>query len=68
MTRVYQVPDISCDHCKRAIEAEVAQVPGVSAVEVMVATRTVHVEGPADDTAVRSAIEGAGYGIARLSQ
>ncbi len=61
--RRYQVPDISCDHCKHAIEAAVSALPGVSSVEVTVATKTVQVEGSSSDDAVRAAIGAAGYGI-----
>jgi copper chaperone CopZ len=57
------VPDISCDHCKAAIEGEVGQVPGVTLVEVDVASKAVRVEGTADDGAVRAAIEAAGYDV-----
>ena len=57
------VPDISCDHCKAAIEGEVEQVPGVTLVEVDVASKAVRVEGTADDVAVRAAIEAAGYDV-----
>ena len=39
------VPDISCDHCVRAITGEVSQVPGVRAVDVRIATKTVTVTG-----------------------
>jgi len=63
-TRVYAVPDISCDHCKHAIEQEVATVTGVDVVEVDVPSRTVRVEGTAPDEAVREAIGAAGYEIA----
>jgi copper chaperone len=56
--RTYSVPGISCDHCKAAIEAEVATVPGVSAVEVDVDAKTVSVDGdPADE---------AGYEVASV--
>jgi copper chaperone len=63
-TRTYAVPDISCDHCKRAIEGEVGQVAEVTRVEVDVAARTVTVDGAASDDAVRAAIDEAGYEIA----
>jgi copper chaperone len=63
-TRTYSVPDISCDHCKRAIEGEVGQLAEVTTVEVDVATRTVTVDGAASDDAVRAAIDEAGYEIA----
>lgn len=63
-TTTYSVPDISCDHCKHAIETEVSQVDHVSSVDVDVATRTVTVDGTAGDTDIRAAIEEAGYDIA----
>lgn len=60
----YSVPGVSCDHCKHAIETEVAKVAGVAAVVVDVAAKTVAVDGTADDAAVRAAIDEAGYDIA----
>ncbi len=59
----YSVPAISCDHCKNAIESEVATVSGVASVNVDVAAKTVTVEG-GDDTAIREAIDEAGYEVA----
>jgi copper chaperone len=63
-SQVYDVPDISCDHCKHAIEGEVRRVAGVTAVEVDVASKTVAVEGNASGEAVRDAIAAAGYDVA----
>jgi copper chaperone CopZ len=60
-TRSYSVPRISCDHCKHAIEGEVAEVDGVESVLVTVADKTVLVEGQATDEAIRAAIDEAGY-------
>ena len=55
------VPDMSCDHCVRAITAEVSQVTGVEDVDVQLATKTVKVSGSASENAVRAAISEAGY-------
>jgi copper chaperone len=66
-TRTYAVPGISCDHCKHAIEGEVAKVAGVDRVEVDVPTKAVLVEGGAADDAVRAAIDEAGYEVASVS-
>lgn len=63
MDVTYAVPDISCDHCKQAIEGEVSTVAGVQSVTVDVAGRTVHVRGDATDADVRAAIEEAGYEV-----
>ncbi|MCU0307981.1 MAG: cation transporter [Thermoleophilia bacterium] len=63
-TLTFDVPEISCGHCKSAIESEVAGVPGVARVEVDIEGRTVRVEGSADAGAVVAAIEEAGYDVA----
>jgi copper chaperone CopZ len=61
----YAVPDVSCGHCRAAIEAEVSQVAGVSAVEVDLEAKRVDVRGEAlDDAAVRAAIDEAGFDVA----
>lgn len=60
---LYSVPDVSCDHCKSAIESEVAKVDGVDTVEVDIAAKSVRVVG-GDDAAIRAAIDDAGYDIA----
>ena len=62
-TRTYAVPAISCDHCKHAIETEVGAVAGVASVDVDVPARVVTVAG-GDDSAIRDAIDTAGYDIA----
>ena len=66
MERTYDVPGISCEHCKRAIEEEVHEVDGVDVVEVDVDGKRVHVVG-GDDGEIRAAIEEAGYEVAGLA-
>jgi copper ion binding protein len=62
-TRTYSVPSITCEHCKKAIETEVAKLFDVSSVGVDVPAKTVTVEGEASDEEIRSAIEEAGYDV-----
>jgi copper chaperone len=62
-TRTYTVPDISCDHCKRAIEDHVTPLAGVETVTVDVDTKIVTVAG-GDAAAIEAAIVDAGYTIA----
>jgi copper chaperone len=57
----YVVPEISCGHCKAAIEGGVSQVPGVARVEVDIDTKRVVVEGDPSEDAVVAAIVEAGY-------
>ena len=64
-TRTYTVPDISCDHCKHAIETGVSQVHGVDSVAVDVNAKTVTISGePLDESAIIAAIDDAGYEVA----
>ncbi len=62
-TRVYLVPDISCEHCRTTIEDHVGPVEGVSAVDVDIEAKTVTVTG-GDAAAITAAIDTAGYDIA----
>jgi copper chaperone len=63
---VLNVPDVSCSHCKAAIESAVSGLAGVASVEVEVATKSVAVdlEAAGDLGAVRAAIEDEGYTVA----
>ncbi|MBC8363430.1 MAG: heavy-metal-associated domain-containing protein [Actinobacteria bacterium] len=63
-TRVFHVPDISCDHCKRAIEEALDGLPDIDSAVVTVDLRDVAVDGSASDEAVIAAISEAGYEVA----
>jgi copper chaperone len=63
-TRTYNVPDVSCGHCKSAIEGEVGGLSDVASVNVDIDAKTVTVEGDASDEAIHAAIEEAGYEVA----
>jgi copper chaperone len=58
----YEVPGVHCEHCERAIVAEVGSVPGVVAVAVDLHAKVVSVRGEdVDDDEIRAAIAEAGY-------
>jgi len=59
----YSVAGMTCDHCVRAVEAEVGKVPGVASVAVNLdgGRVTVYSDEPVDPDAVRAAVEEAGY-------
>ena len=61
-SRTYTVPDISCDHCKRAIEDHLSPLDGVETVTVDIDAKTVTVTGGNPDS-IETAIEDAGYVI-----
>jgi copper chaperone len=61
-TVTYSVPAMHCGHCERAVKEELDAVPGVSDVDVDLETKLVKVTGESlDDSALRAAIEEAGY-------
>ena len=61
-TVTYSVPAIHCAHCAMSIREEVSEVEGVEDVAVDLDTKLVTVSGQElDDTALRAAIEEAGY-------
>ena len=61
-TVTYSVPAIHCAHCAMSIREEVSEVEGVEDVAVDIDTKLVTVSGhELDDTALRAAIEEAGY-------
>jgi copper chaperone CopZ len=59
---VYSVPGLHCVHCERAVKDELGAVAGVESVDVDLETKLVAVSGrDLDDTALRAAIDEAGY-------
>jgi copper chaperone len=61
----YSVPAIHCDHCAMSIREEASEVVGVEEVDVDLETKVVTIRGrELDDTALRAAIEEAGYDAA----
>src|ERR1700740_3776360 len=65
-TRFFAVTGMSCEHCARAVRAEIGKLPGVTDVDVDVAAGKVQITGEQvpGDAALREAIEEAGYEFA----
>ncbi len=64
-TRDYTVQGMTCSHCVLSVREEVSEVPGVSAVDVDLASGRVTVTGrDVSDDAVRDAVADAGYEVA----
>lgn len=61
----YVVDGMTCDHCRTAVIGEVSAVPGVTAVDVDLATGRLVVHGDADVAAVTAAVVEAGYAVRR---
>ena len=64
-TREYTVQGMTCAHCVLSVREEVSEVPGVSAVDVDLASGRVTVIGDdVGEQAVRAAVADAGYEVA----
>ena len=65
-TASYTVTGMTCGHCVSAVTQEVSDLPGVTDVQVDLATGglTVTSDTPVDDTAIQAAVEEAGYSVA----
>jgi copper chaperone len=66
METTFTVRGMTCDHCVRAVTAELTAVPGVTGVTIDLATGVVDVtsDAPLPDEAVRAAVDEAGYEVA----
>jgi copper chaperone len=63
--KTYSVPGVHCDHCKAAVTRELEAVAGVESVDVDLDSKLVTVSGSGlDDSALRAAIDEAGYEVA----
>ena len=61
-TVTYSVPAIHCAHCAMSIREEISEVEGVEVIDIDLDSKLVTVSGDElDDTALRAAIEEAGY-------
>lgn len=61
-TFAYNVPGMTCDHCTKAVSAELTSVAGVETVDVDLGSKLVTVSGRGlDDATLRAAIQEAGY-------
>ena len=62
-TQNYTVTGMTCAHCVASVTEEVQEIPGVEDVVVVLETGglTVTSAEPVDDSAVKTAVEDAGY-------
>jgi len=62
---VITVNGMTCGHCVSAVQKEIGSLPGVTGVEVELDTGTVRItaDPPPDATALRAAVDAAGYEI-----
>jgi copper chaperone len=65
-TRSIAVTGMTCDHCANAVRAEISKLPGITGVDVDIATGAVRITGDPlpGDASLREAVEEAGYEFA----
>jgi copper chaperone len=65
-TQTWTVTGMTCEHCVASVTEEVAALPGVRVVDVVLGngTLTVGADIPLADDEVRRAVEEAGYALA----
>ncbi len=59
--RRFSVPEMSCGHCKAAIEKAVSRADSAARVAVDLEKRTVEIDSTLDDAALLAAIRAEGY-------
>jgi copper chaperone len=64
--RSYTVTGMTCHHCVASVTEEIHEISGVEQVEVSLDTGALTVTSaePVDDSAVKAAVEAAGYRLA----
>ena len=60
-TTVYCVEGMHCSHCKAAVETAVGKLNGITTAEANPSTNTLTVTGSAPESAIRTAVEQAGF-------
>ncbi|HEY5858170.1 MAG TPA: heavy-metal-associated domain-containing protein [Aldersonia sp.] len=65
-TANYTVTGMTCNHCVVSVTEEVGDVPGVTDVDVDLATGRLSVtsDAPIDEARIRAAVADAGYAVA----
>ncbi|MFY1659107.1 heavy-metal-associated domain-containing protein [Micromonospora sp. WMMD1274] len=65
METTYQVSGMTCGHCVNSVSTELSALPGVTDVQVDLASGRVTVtsQDPLDADAVRAAVDEAGYDL-----
>jgi copper chaperone len=65
-SQTYTVTGMTCGHCAASVAEEISEIDGVEKVDVVVETGAVTVTSaePLDESAVRAAVEEAGYALA----
>ena len=59
--KIFKVPDMECEHCKKTIDSEIRKLSGIENVNIDLKTKEVEVIGDVPEEEIISAIKNAGY-------
>jgi copper chaperone CopZ len=65
---VLSVPDVSCEHCVRAIDGALSTLSGVEAVSTDIPTKSIHLRYEPNQISmeqIEAALDDAGYTVAK---
>jgi copper chaperone len=65
---VLSVPDVSCEHCIRAVDSALSPLPGVESVQTDLDSKTVRLRYDPTQTpmtTIEAALDDAGYTVAK---
>ncbi|MFW5770007.1 MAG: heavy-metal-associated domain-containing protein [Spirochaetota bacterium] len=65
MQYTFNVPDMTCNHCKMRIEKAVSSLNHLESVNIDLDKKLVIVEGDAPEKDIRQAIEDSGYPVSK---
>lgn len=63
MGKIFNVPDMTCQHCVRTLKEAIGKLDGVKDVRVDLKTKKIEVDGSVSESEVISAIRKAGYSV-----
>jgi copper chaperone len=63
METVFEIEGMSCEHCVKAVQAALKNVPGVKETRVEVGKAVVVSDGPISRDAVSNAVADEGYSV-----
>lgn len=66
MKKKLLVEGMSCGHCVKHVKEALLEVKGIKSAEVELATKSAVIDGEAEDSAIKCAVEDAGYEVVSI--
>ena len=66
--KIFKVPDMECEHCKKSIESEIRKLAGIEDINIDIQTKKIEVIGNISEAEIILAIKNAGYFVGEESK